>query len=158
MHFLLAILVLAGAASAETTEPPNVRLVGTSQDDVLVGGAGNDLLIGGRGQDRLIGGPGHDELCGDHGDDRYVGGPGQDLFYFSRSEKGIKRIEDFTPNEDWIEVQFAVDLSKGVQVGDEWSYTLTFGLILFSPVALEPADFRQGGRDGIDVTGDRGAQ
>ena len=55
-------------------------------------------------------------------------------------------------------MQFAVDLSKGVQAGDEWSYTLTFGLILFSPVAIEPADFRPGGRDGIDVTGDRGAQ
>ena len=158
MNFLLAILVLAAAARAETTEPPNVRRVGTFQDDVLDGGAGHDLLIGGRGNDRLIGGPGHDELRGGHGDDRYVGGPGQDLFYFSRSEKGIKRIEDFTPNEDWIEVQFDVDLSKGLQVGDEWSYTLTFGLILFSPVALEPADFRPGGRDGIDVTEDPGAQ
>lgn len=158
MKFLLAILVLAAAASAETTQPPNVRLVGTFEDDVLAGGAGHDLLIGSRGHDRLIGGPGHDELRGGHGDDSYVGGPGQDLFYFSRSEKGIKRVEDFTPNEDWIEVQFGVDLSNGVQVWDEWSYTLTSGLILFSPVALEPADFRPGGRDGIDVTGDGSEQ
>ena len=115
MYFLFAILVLAAAASAETTgTTPNVRLVGTFQDDVLSGGVGHDLLIGGRGDDLLLGGPGHDELLGDHGDDRYVGGPGQDLFYFSRSEKGVKRIEDFTPNEDRIEVQFAVDLSRGL--------------------------------------------
>ena len=157
MYFLLAIVVLAAAASAETTgTTPNVRLVGTFQDDVLSGGVGHDLLIGGRGDDLLQGGAGHDELRGGHGDDRYVGGPGQDLFYFSRSEKGIKRIEDFTPNEDWIEVQFGVDLSRSLQVGDEWSYTLTSGLVLVSPVALEAADFRPGGRDGIDVTEDPG--
>lgn len=157
MYFLFAILVLAAAASAETTgTTPNVRLVGTFQDDVLSGGVGHDLLIGGRGDDLLLGGPGHDELLGDHGDDRYVGGPGQDLFYFSRSEKGVKRIEDFTPNEDRIEVQFAVDLSRGLQLRGEWTYTLTSGLVLVSPVALETADFRPGGRDGIDVTEDPG--
>ena len=155
MNSLFAILVLAAAASAEITKTtPNVRLVGTFQDDVLIGGTGHDLLIGGRGDDRLIGGPGHDELRGDNGDDHYVGGPGQDLFYFSRSERGEKRLEDFTPNEDWIEVQFPVDLSRGLQVGGEWSYTLTFGLVLVSPVALEAGDFRPGGRDGVDVTED----
>ena len=131
MNSLLAILVLAAAASAEITKTtPNVRLVGTFEDDVLIGGAGHDLLIGGRGDDELIGGPGHDELRGDNGDDHYVGGPGQDLFYFSRSERGVKRLADFTPNEDWIEVQFEVGDLVGVPTGDELSYTLTFGLVL----------------------------
>ena len=80
-------------------------LYGGKGDDRLFGGRGNDTLTGGAGNDLLKGGPGEDTLIAD-GDalDVLNGGPGEDTFVFLRSYLGGGTIQDFTNDEDVIDL------------------------------------------------------
>jgi len=80
----------AATATISIVEDTDMRLVGTSDNDVLVGGAGNDVLdgrggddtlYGGAGDDKLYGGTGNDVLHGEDGDDILKGEGGDDILY-----------------------------------------------------------------------------
>ena len=108
------------------------RIDGGSDDDKLVGGRGDDILFGSSGKDTLIGGKGNDYLQGDSGDDILIGGAGSDKFAFATGSKfdirelGVDIINDFTPDQDKIQ------LSK---------YTFTALSNSVFPTALNSADF-----------------
>ncbi|MEH2445735.1 MAG: hypothetical protein V7K18_08105 [Nostoc sp.] len=108
------------------------RIDGGSDDDKLVGGKGDDILFGSSGKDTLIGGKGNDYLQGDSGDDILIGGAGSDKFAFATGSKfdirelGVDIINDFTPNQDKIQ------LSK---------YTFTALSNSVFPTALDSIDF-----------------
>lgn len=108
------------------------RIDGGSDDDKLVGGRGDDILFGSSGKDTLIGGKGNDYLQGDSGDDILIGGAGSDKFAFATGSKfdirelGVDIINDFTPDQDKIQ------LSK---------YTFTALSNSVFPTALDSADF-----------------
>lgn len=70
-----------GIARSDDTpdEPdPDLSLIGTEQDDVLMGRAGQDSLSGTAGQDHLGGAAGNDSLAGGTGDDSLWGDLGDD--------------------------------------------------------------------------------
>ncbi|MGR3802466.1 calcium-binding protein [Marinibacterium profundimaris] len=106
-------------------EDGNDRLYGWAGDDELIGGEGNDklaghqgddLMKGQKGADRLLGGVGDDVMNGGIGEDELRGGPGadsvtgwtgRDTFGYAEDEIALgDRIEDFTPGEDVIELEF----------------------------------------------------
>ena len=62
------------------------RQIATNGSDVILGRNKNDVIIGGGGNDIL------------------TGGANADLFTFSRTNEGIDRITDFTPDDDLIVV------------------------------------------------------
>ncbi|MEH1961955.1 MAG: hypothetical protein V7L05_19155 [Nostoc sp.] len=86
------------------------RIDGGSDDDTLVGGRGDDTLFGSSGKDILSGGKGNDYLQGDSGDDILTGGAGSDKFVFATGSKfdirelGVDIINDFTPDQDKIQL------------------------------------------------------
>ena len=108
------------------------KIDGGSDDDNLVGGNGDDILFGSSGKDILIGDNGNDYLQGDSGDDILTGGAGSDKFAFATGSKfdirelGVDIINDFTPDQDKIQ------LSK---------YTFTALSNSVFPTALDSADF-----------------
>ncbi|MEH2298899.1 MAG: hypothetical protein V7K88_07565 [Nostoc sp.] len=108
------------------------KIDGGSDDDNLLGGNGDDILFGSSGKDILSGDNGNDYLQGDSGDDILTGGAGSDKFAFATGSKfdirelGVDIINDFTPNQDKIQ------LSK---------YTFTALSNSVFPTALDCADF-----------------
>ena len=75
------VLVVTGAR--------DTQLVGLGGDDVLFGGSGDDVLIGGDGNDTLNGRGGNDLLFAGFGDDTLNGGDGDD---FARGDEGNDTI------------------------------------------------------------------
>ena len=108
------------------------RIDGGSDDDNLLGGNGDDILFGSSGKDILSGDNGNDYLQGDSGDDILTGGAGSDKFAFATGSKfdirelGVDIINDFTPDQDKIQ------LSK---------YTFTALSNSVFPTALDSVDF-----------------
>ena len=108
------------------------RIDGGSDDDKLVGGKGDDILFGSSGKDTLIGGNGNDYLQGDSGDDILIGGAGSDKFAFATGSKfdirelGVDTINDFTPDQDKIQLS---------------QYTFIALSNSVFPTALDSADF-----------------
>ncbi|MDF5734597.1 MULTISPECIES: hypothetical protein [unclassified Nostoc] len=86
------------------------KIDGGSDDDSLVGGNGDDTLFGSSGKDILIGDNGNDYLQGDSGDDILIGGADSDKFAFATGSKfdirelGVDIINDFTPDQDQIQL------------------------------------------------------
>lgn len=117
--------ILLGGSGAD-------KIDGGSDDDNLLGGNGDDILFGSSGKDILIGDNGNDYLQGDSGDDILTGGTGSDKFAFATGSKfdirelGVDTINDFTPDQDKIQ------LSK---------YTFTALRNSVFPTTLNSADF-----------------
>ncbi|MEH1832223.1 MAG: hypothetical protein V7L29_09140 [Nostoc sp.] len=117
--------ILLGGSGAD-------KIDGGSDDDNLLGGNGDDTLFGSSGKDILIGDNGNDYLQGDSGDDILAGGAGSDKFAFATGSKfdirelGVDTINDFTPDQDKIQ------LSKN-------TFTALSNSVF--PTALDSADF-----------------
>ena len=61
------------------------KILGSSNEDILVGRQGGDILDGREGSDKLIGGSGNDSIHGNQGDDEILGGLGKDLINGGRN-------------------------------------------------------------------------
>ena len=88
----------------------------------IIGGSGSDTISGGEDANTLNGGAGDDVLTGGLGDDYLIGGDGADVFVFNSASQGADWIEDFTINEDRIDISDLVafdDFSDVVAIADE---------------------------------------
>ena len=129
-------------------------MYGGNGDDRIFGGRGNDILTGGEGNDLLKGGPGEDTLIAD-GDamDVLNGGPDDDIFRFFPSNIGGGTIQDFTDDEDMIDLTEFTGISSmddldivshGDNVRIEVSgtdYLTTIILLDFAESNLDNSDF-----------------
>ena len=95
--------VLAGYAKNDTLRggAGDDILNGRGGSDTINGGIGNDRLNGAAGNDRLFGGAGDDVLVGGKGKDILIGGAGADTFYFAKGH-GRDTIQDFEAGTDTI--------------------------------------------------------
>jgi len=99
--------------------------------EMLVGNSGADRLVGGAGPEQLFGGGGNDTIESGIGDDQMTGGAGRDLFILTGSGSGNnKRIEDFTPGQDRIDLTSAdiVDYETLIQTADDGNDGVSFHL------------------------------
>lgn len=100
--------------------PGNDELSGGAGEDMLRGGDGRDILRGGEGADTLRGGAGDDILIPGAGKDVMKGGAGSDTFRFdagSITPGALKRIVDFSIEEDRIEISRSVLPGSGLAIG-----------------------------------------
>ncbi|MCF1471535.1 hypothetical protein FS763_06315 [Agrobacterium vitis] len=88
----------------------------------ITGGSGNDTITAGEDANTLNGSEGGDILAGGAGDDYLIGGAGADIFVFSSSAQGADWIEDFTVNEDRIDISDITsfdDFSDVIAIAEE---------------------------------------
>ncbi|MGV2108799.1 M10 family metallopeptidase C-terminal domain-containing protein [Agrobacterium vitis] len=88
----------------------------------ITGGSGNDTITAGEDANTLNGSEGDDILAGGAGDDYLIGGAGADIFVFSSSAQGADWIEDFTVNEDRIDISDITsfdDFSDVIAIAEE---------------------------------------
>ena len=70
----------------------------------LFGGNGNDTIVSGSGRDKLYGGAGNDVLDGGRDTNTLVGGDGEDVFVIGGRYGQTTTINDFTADEDQIDL------------------------------------------------------
>ncbi|MGO2354758.1 MAG: VCBS domain-containing protein [Marinomonas foliarum] len=98
------------------TDGQHDKLVGTSDEDVIVGGINDDYLEGASDEDTLLGGSGDDVLFGgdDEASDILTGGAGNDIFILNdvTNSSNIDTITDFNVAEDALDL---TDLLVGIE-------------------------------------------
>jgi Ca2+-binding RTX toxin-like protein len=80
------------------------HLIGLGGNDTLSGAGGADTLEGGANRDNLLGGDGADLLIGGVLNDTLTGSAGNDIFRFNLASEFGDRINDFTKNQDKLEI------------------------------------------------------
>lgn len=83
----------------------NVRLEGSSKNDILLGGAGNDVLTGGDGVDEIDGGLGYDQLV-----ERNIGS--QAMITTSSFANGVTNLIKGSPRLEKLKSIESADLSS----------------------------------------------
>jgi predicted outer membrane repeat protein len=109
-----ATLAKGLTGNGSTSKIGNNTLIGTAGDDILDGGVGKDTLQGAEGNDQLLGGSGNDILIGDAGNDTLIGGQGKDRFVYQNLTEGIDTIQDFSRQQDVIDLSKIIGETKSL--------------------------------------------